>query len=979
MPDSLHFRGQSADTEMHELNQEADFLDQKTTVPATTNKTHAKLDRHNSDPDAQAMVIESLRSQIQDLFSQVSQLNNKLVKSYDRMSDLEDELHVTSTNLRQSTLKVSDLEFERSQHLSALSTGLLVEKDHVTTELTRLMEKATEEAARRGQAESARAEIEKELDDLSAGLFNQANSMVAEARIAEAVSNRKAQETERALREAEEVVGLLQEQMQALHAEKERADRRVEDMRVTMGKGKWVERASDSAQLGPRLLYSHVPYQEYLAFISHLRSVRPTSQHPPAMSTLLPLPFLARLVTEDSDPTVRLDLAPSLNWLTRRSVISAIHSGQLTVEPMATASLLEELAPSSIPGNAHNTHLSCALCGTSIFSPANPDSPSVASTPALSSRPSMQHGTWSSSLFKNSIVQSISTANPGILTNHRALPYAPAEIPTQVYIFRLASTSSSGLPVSLPLSSQPNSAQGRPTIYPLCTTKWCLARLRTTCTLWAFVRTSIVEKVWEEGAYIPPARHSPKGSINGVEKHDMPNGFSDAEKKPIPPRRSRMGIGALWGSMQRSLSNSREFEKEPALAKPADTEKEKPLPRDPSKRYPLPPPIHPSLSAPARTASAPPPLPKRSRGRDAQLKTIVLPVEHAEGDGVAAPPLERQESTDQYLTPIDEPSSLTPPRPSSPSTVPLPDSSPSTPEPKTASASASDESQRISTDIPTSDVHPMPSLASVDDETVTPSRGASPVPPPLPRRAAARPRPVSVVAPPPEQPSAEGAASTSDNKEDEGAAAANNEASENKLDEATAPAPEEHPPAPESENTESAEPTEQVQANGEDGEEASHSEGERAAEAHAAEEAADSEPAPEPSEESPEEQPASEEPREASPGEEQAEEAVAGDDVADASGAAVGHEGSPEPSDDAAPSSVALSTNGVVDGIEGQSIRSRDYGERADADAAKSVSEFSAEEDAGLYVGDATWEERTWKELVRLREEMFWARIGGVR
>lgn len=36
-------------------------------------------------------------------------------------------------------------------------------------------------------------------------------------------------------------------------------------------------------------------------------------------------------------------------------------------------------------------------------------------------------------------------------------------------------------------------------------------------------------------------------------------------------------------------------------------------------------------------------------------------------------------------------------------------------------------------------------------------------------------------------------------------------------------------------------------------------------------------------------------------------------------------------------------------------------------------------EEEGMYVGDATWEERTWKELTRLREEMFWARIGAVR
>ena len=31
------------------------------------------------------------------------------------------------------------------------------------------------------------------------------------------------------------------------------------------------------------------------------------------------------------------------------------------------------------------------------------------------------------------------------------------------------------------------------------------------------------------------------------------------------------------------------------------------------------------------------------------------------------------------------------------------------------------------------------------------------------------------------------------------------------------------------------------------------------------------------------------------------------------------------------------------------------------------------------FVGDGTWEERTWKELTRLREDMFWARMGGVQ
>lgn len=297
------------DDEMHELNHEADYLDQTITIDNNGVRSNGNSEKRRSvingngniDADAQAQVIESLRTQIQDLFSQVSQLNGKLVRSYDRVSDLEDELHVASSNLRGATLKVSQLELERSQHISALSTGLLVEKDHVTTELNRLMEKATEEAAKAGEAESARVAIEKDLDDLSASLFDQANRMVAEARFARAQSERKVEETEQALKGAEEIVGVLQTQMQALQAEKEQAAQKVEEMRNIMGKGKWVERGTVNTHTTEmHFLNLHSPYAEYLSFISHLRTIRPATQHTPAMATLLPQPFLARLIAEDS-------------------------------------------------------------------------------------------------------------------------------------------------------------------------------------------------------------------------------------------------------------------------------------------------------------------------------------------------------------------------------------------------------------------------------------------------------------------------------------------------------------------------------------------------------------------------------------------------------------------------------------------------------------------------------------------------------
>ena len=255
--------------------------------------------RGSADKDAQELVISSLRSQVQDLVSQVTELNNKLVKSYDRVSDLEDDLHVTSSSLRSSSVKISQLELERSQHLSALNTGLLVEKSHVTSELTRLMEKATEEAARRGQAESAQAEIEKDLDDVSAALFDQANTMVAEARLERARSDRKAEDAERSLREAEDAVRLMQQQLQALQAEKETAERRMDAMTAT-GKGKWIEQFSSPLANAQLLLTSHVPYSEFLSFISHLRALRASYPQPPTIGSLLSLPFVARLQLEDT-------------------------------------------------------------------------------------------------------------------------------------------------------------------------------------------------------------------------------------------------------------------------------------------------------------------------------------------------------------------------------------------------------------------------------------------------------------------------------------------------------------------------------------------------------------------------------------------------------------------------------------------------------------------------------------------------------
>ncbi|KAG9313605.1 hypothetical protein JVU11DRAFT_5935 [Chiua virens] len=912
--------------------------------------------------EAQAQVITSLRAQVTDLFSQVTQLNSKLVASYDRMSDLEDQLHNTSSSLRNATVSISSLELERSHHLAALNTGLLVEKAHVTAELNRLMERATEEAAQRGQAESARLDIEKDLDDLSATLFDQANTMVAEARLNQARSERKVQDAELALKIAEDAVKEMQVQMQTLQAEREAAEREAQEVKATMGKGKWIER--DDVGVG------EVP--------------KPT---PPVITTLLSQPFLARLVSEDSEPTVRLDLAPSLNWLSRRSVLAAIHSGMLTVEPLPFSSLVQELHQ-HVQTTSTST-LSCALCGTLIAR--------VPSTPV--SRTNHSNG---SSWFKYPLAL-------GTTQNHHAGTALSAECepPGQVYIFRLAVATPSTPPPALtpvhnssasmssvagtssrtPLnpisSSRVLQAQTQNLPYPLCTSNYCLTRLRSTCSLWAFVRVGIVERVWEEDVVQPskPIVHGDgKKTPAPLVLGNRPTSAADpsvSEKPPVPPRRRKLWeMASAFG--ERAVSWGKESGEG---TKEKDGEKES----DSAKKPLVPPPSHPSAPHPhpesptLHVHAQAPPLPKRNIVRtSATTDTVASPSDtqnevesseardpaidpngHADPDKAdanapdpsspfeeitfASPPSESLPPPSTTLHPVPAEPAAAPSiqeqlPPPSPQRVPLP-VTPTTPNPisRVASPSPHPRSRLSSPASPPSSRPASPAISRSRGGSPTP-RATSPSPghapsashlrgkismssplassapasgpgvPPLPRRAAAR-RPA-----PPPPPTSDGVKGVVSH--------------------------EETPPV-----ITSAEPTPEVPVHKEEADAETDHDGEGAGETTVAQ----AEPAPA---------------TEAAP-----IKAVTVDhedtdgEHCDVDGAVNGTSATVPSSPGPAPVPTSVS------------VPEDDGRTSMDTTSTKRTSSTEGEG----FASDATWEERTWKEVVRLKEDMFSARIGGIR
>lgn len=99
---------------------------------------------------------------------------------------------------------------------------------------------------------------------------------------------------------------------------------------------------------------------------AHQSASAPASSAGPGASagapTLPPLKetkFYKRALIEDIEPTLRLDMAPGLSWLARRSVLSAITEGSLVVEP----------SPPTVSGRfgkvVRPDHFPCALCGES--------------------------------------------------------------------------------------------------------------------------------------------------------------------------------------------------------------------------------------------------------------------------------------------------------------------------------------------------------------------------------------------------------------------------------------------------------------------------------------------------------------------------------------------------------------------------------------------------------------------------------------
>lgn len=457
-----------------------------------------------------------------DLRNQVTGLNAKLVTSFNRVSDLEDDLSIAHNRILAYTTQIAELNKEREQHLFALNTGLLVEKAHVTTEMQRMMDRVLDETAQRGKAESDKTRIEAELEELSASLFNEANKMVAVERLERARAEEKSANLEESLRNTERMMAEQQDMLKNLQAQIEKGASSEEPLAISQHSVPESDALERSVIPETVVSINIQPYYEFVAFVEHLRAMQqqlqpyirmhqkgldwttqPFALHAsgmgisgvmsPAIGQATPvrhkdyphlpssaeqlvqvssqtsLPFIRRAQEEDTDPCLRLNHAPGLNWLSRRQATSAVLDGSLVIEPLFAGGAIDDEAKvrseyGSLPPAP------CALCGMAL----------VNLTPLITQQtnePSAQK----TSAPRRSIPSLFQSLRRSVASSD--MPSPPLENETEIFSQDAVPTTT-----NLPIPTHYFRVSDSSHKYLVCS-HHCLHRLRAVCGFWMFVRT----------------------------------------------------------------------------------------------------------------------------------------------------------------------------------------------------------------------------------------------------------------------------------------------------------------------------------------------------------------------------------------------------------------------------------------------------------------------------------------------------------
>jgi hypothetical protein len=347
---------------------------------------------------------------------QVTSLSTRLIESIEKQGQLEGQI----VQLEKENTQLKD------------SNESLSKKLQVQTKL-------------RKSAEEEVSNLQKEVEELSASLFDEANKMVSDARREKHEIQVRNDGLISQLREKDSLLDNLQTQLKVLKDVLHERDRDL-DLAPKISN---VDSSSPNLQQPTKhVLYSPTvnairydlklfgEFKKFTKAIQEVDSIKDTETK-----------FIKKLLTDEVEPALRLDNAHGISWLNRRSLMSYFIDGRVSIEPVSGINETYRI-------NFQNNKINETDVKSSLYS-YPPQSPPVA------------------------IDQSCAICGESrddILEHSR------------LYVLKVHGRSESSI------SLTPAASPGIYTQYPLCS--YCLFRVRSACDLFAFLR-SLKTDVWK--------------------------------------------------------------------------------------------------------------------------------------------------------------------------------------------------------------------------------------------------------------------------------------------------------------------------------------------------------------------------------------------------------------------------------------------------------------------------------------------------
>lgn len=280
---------------------------------------------------------------------QVTSLSTQLIESVDKQSHLEEQLNKSLKTIAGQKAAIDNYNKLKTDYDTLKKT--LLERDN---EVMKLNGNIAKETQLRTKAEDESDKLNREVEDLTASLFDEANHMVADARkekYAIEILNKRLTEQ---LREKDALLETLTLQLKNLKKVMHSLDN---ESTVTNNSGRYSTILSDSTtssstslnkvptsnSFTSQDLYSGIVYSptissirydsnlynEFLKFVAalpHCENIKATSSESK---------LIRRLVNDEIQPILKIDNASGIGWLVKKTLLSLIIDGMVVVEPLS--------------------------------------------------------------------------------------------------------------------------------------------------------------------------------------------------------------------------------------------------------------------------------------------------------------------------------------------------------------------------------------------------------------------------------------------------------------------------------------------------------------------------------------------------------------------------------------------------------------------------------------------------------------------